>query len=65
MILENALLPADTHIMIHFYDTHRHPDFWTDPEKFDPTRFFPENSRNRHPFCYLPFSAGPRNCIGK
>ncbi|XP_023247724.1 cytochrome P450 4C1-like [Copidosoma floridanum] len=63
--LKHALLPTDSHIMIHFWDTHRDPNFWPDPEKFDPTRFTPENSRNRHPFSYLPFSAGPRNCIGQ
>ncbi|XP_023247723.1 probable cytochrome P450 4p2 [Copidosoma floridanum] len=62
--LKNARLPTDSHVLINFWDTHRDPNFWPDPEKFDPTRFTPENSRNRHPFSYLPFSAGPRNCIG-
>jgi cytochrome P450 len=46
------------------YLTHRHPDFWPDPERFDPERFTPARVESRHRYAYAPFSAGPRMCIG-
>ena len=46
------------------YVLHRLPAYWKDPETFDPGRFSPERSADRPKFVYLPFGAGPRQCIG-
>lgn len=58
-------LTKGTPVIIHIYDLHHDSDIYNDPEKFDPDRFLPENATDRHPFAYLPFSGGPRNCIGR
>ncbi|RMG89300.1 MAG: cytochrome P450 [Chloroflexi bacterium] len=57
-------IPANAVITLSPYITHRHPEFWSEPEKFNPERFSPERKENRHRFAYLPFGGGPRICIG-
>ncbi len=57
-------VPAGTSVMLSPYYTHRHPDFWQDPERFDPDRWAPEKEAAQHKHAYHPFAAGPRTCIG-
>lgn len=61
-------IPADAYLLISPYITHRHPDFWENPEGFDPDRFAtkPDSSKSDRPrFAYFPFGGGPRLCIGQ
>ncbi|XP_037069468.1 cytochrome P450 4c3-like [Pollicipes pollicipes] len=58
-------VPAGTDVLFFPHMIHRDPRHWADPDRFEPERFQPERSAGRHPYSYLPFSAGPRNCIGQ
>jgi cytochrome P450 len=51
-------------VLLSQWVTHRLPEFWDNPEGFDPERFTPERSKNRPRFAYFPFGGGPRQCIG-
>ena len=51
-------------ITIPIFAIHHMEEFWSEPFKFDPDRFMPENRHKIKPYTYLPFSSGPRNCIG-
>ena len=55
---------ANSQVFLCPYYTHRHPEFWEQPEVFDPERFTPQRSANQHRFAYFPFGGGPRQCIG-
>lgn len=61
---DEFVIPAGTRVLYSIYLSHRHPDFWENPHRFDPDRFAPEVARQRPPYLYLPFGGGPRNCIG-
>ncbi|GBP96580.1 Cytochrome P450 4C1 [Eumeta japonica] len=64
--LNGNVIPAgNTLCHIHIFDLHRRADLFEDPLAFKPERFLPENSIGRHAYAYIPFSAGPRNCIGQ
>ncbi|XP_017866355.1 PREDICTED: probable cytochrome P450 4aa1 [Drosophila arizonae] len=62
--LADYTLPAGSNIFICPYATHRLAHIYPEPEKFKPERFSTENMEQRHPYAFIPFSAGPRYCIG-
>ncbi|XP_046384408.1 cytochrome P450 4C1-like [Ischnura elegans] len=59
------MVPAGATINLAISGIHMNPSVFPDPKTFDPDRFLPEAVKTRHPYAYIPFSAGPRNCIGQ
>jgi cytochrome P450 len=58
-------LPKDTFVWANIHAIHRDPEYWPEPEKYNPDRFYDETlSKQIHPLSYLPFSGGLRKCIG-
>ncbi|MFY9578604.1 MAG: cytochrome P450 [Gaiellaceae bacterium] len=64
--IDGYRLKAGTRTMLFLcpYVTHRHTDFYDNPEAFDPDRVAPENTGSWHRFQYFPFGGGPRKCLG-
>ena len=59
-------IPVRTRIILPIHLLNRHPDHWSNPDDFLPERWFNKEECNaRHKFCFIPFSAGGRNCIGQ
>ena len=63
-VFMNHRIPAGSHIGVNPMMTHRLPDVWPDPERFDPLRFTAENSKGRHKYAWVPFGGGGHMCLG-
>jgi cytochrome P450 len=63
--LGEYFVPAGTEVYVPPYFIQRHPDLWEEPDRFNPDRFRPDNAKRRHRLATIPFSTGPRNCIGE
>jgi cytochrome P450 len=57
-------IPGGSIVTVSQWVTHRRPDLWDDPDRFDPDRFAPGRAEGRHRFAYYPFGGGGRVCIG-
>jgi cytochrome P450 len=57
-------IPAGTPVNVSPMMTHRLPDVWPEPDRFDPDRFLPEAARGRHRQAWVPFGAGAHVCLG-
>ncbi|XP_054529973.1 cytochrome P450 4F3 isoform X1 [Pan troglodytes] len=62
---DGRVIPKGIICLISVFGTHHNPAVWPDPEVYDPFRFDPKNIKERSPLAFIPFSAGPRNCIGQ
>lgn len=57
-------IPAGMNVQVDVWGLHHDSDLWEDPQTFDPERFSTTNKSNIKSYSFLPFGAGPRNCIG-
>uniref|UniRef100_A0A669EZJ4 unspecific monooxygenase n=1 Tax=Oreochromis niloticus TaxID=8128 RepID=A0A669EZJ4_ORENI len=62
--INGFVIPKGMVVIVPTWPMHRDPEIWPEPEKFKPERFSKENKETIDPYIYMPFGAGPRNCIG-
>lgn len=63
--LDGKILSAGCNLNMQIFALNMNPKYFPEPEKFNPERFIEGNEKSENPFVYVPFSAGPRNCIGE
>ncbi|CRK92923.1 CLUMA_CG006516, isoform A [Clunio marinus] len=63
--VDGKILPAGSNLNLMIFNINMDPKYFKNPEAFIPERFNETSERNENPFVYVPFSAGPRNCIGQ
>ena len=63
-LLENLIIPENVTVTLSIYHVHRDPKCWEKPNEYYPEHFSAEATTKRNPYAFIPFSAGPRKCIG-
>jgi cytochrome P450 len=63
--IDGYRIPKDSMVLLNIHEAHRLPEFWPEPERFNPDRFGAEQVKNRPRQAYLPFGFGPRQCVGR
>nr|XP_012219842.1 PREDICTED: cytochrome P450 4g15-like isoform X2 [Linepithema humile]XP_012219843.1 PREDICTED: cytochrome P450 4g15-like isoform X2 [Linepithema humile]XP_012219844.1 PREDICTED: cytochrome P450 4g15-like isoform X2 [Linepithema humile] len=65
IVTGNYILPKSTTVLIFPFGAHRAEKYYPNPSVFNPDNFLPENMQKRHSHAFIPFSAGPRSCVGR
>ncbi|KAK5643929.1 hypothetical protein RI129_007774 [Pyrocoelia pectoralis] len=65
LVSGNYVLPPGCTVVIATIKLHRREEIYANPNKYEPDNFLPERAANRNYYDFIPFSAGPRNCVGR
>ncbi|XP_046626449.1 cytochrome P450 4g15-like [Neodiprion virginianus] len=65
LVTGGYVIPEGATVLIPTYQVHRQEEIYPNPEQFNPDNFLPENMQQRHYYGFIPFSAGPRSCVGR
>ncbi|XP_075543489.1 cytochrome P450 4V2-like isoform X2 [Dermacentor variabilis] len=65
LVVDGYKIPKGVTCFVNIYSLHRNPECFKDPDLYIPERFLTSEVGNRHPFSYIPFSGGPKNCLGQ
>ncbi|XP_046489385.1 cytochrome P450 4g15-like [Neodiprion pinetum] len=65
LVTGGYVIPEGATVLIPPYQVHRQEEIYPNPEQFNPDNFLPENMQQRHYYGFIPFSAGPRSCVGR
>lgn len=65
LLLDGIRYPKDTTFMFNIDGIHKSEKYFPNPKEYDPNRFMPENAHRLRKNSFIPFSVGPRDCIGK